>query len=59
MKFLKRYHLKHYKFSLIMLVLAISAVGVVAVGSARKRFTDATVRRRDIRAFGNDCDFLY
>lgn len=36
MKFLKRYHLKHYKFSLIMLVLAISAVGVVAVGSARK-----------------------
>lgn len=36
MKFLKRYHLKHYKFSLIMLVLAISAVGVIAVGSTRK-----------------------
>lgn len=36
MKFTKNYHLKDYKFNLIVLVLAISVIGIMAVGSAQK-----------------------
>ena len=32
---LHRYHLKDYKFSLVVLVLAISVIGVFIVGSAQ------------------------
>lgn len=36
MKFTKPYHLKDYKFNLVVLVIAISVIGVLAVGSAQK-----------------------
>lgn len=36
MKFLKRYHLKDYKFNLIILIAALSIFGVFVVGSAKK-----------------------
>nr|WP_307998334.1 FtsW/RodA/SpoVE family cell cycle protein [uncultured Merdimonas sp.] len=34
LKFLKRYHLKDYKMSLVILVMALSIVGVFVIGSA-------------------------
>lgn len=36
MKLLKRYHLKDYKFSLIITVLALSVLGILVIGSARQ-----------------------
>ena len=36
MKLTKPYHLKDYKFNLVVLVIAISIIGVLAVGSAQK-----------------------
>ena len=32
--FLKRYHLKDYKMNLVLLVLALSVIGVFVIGSA-------------------------
>lgn len=37
-RFTKPYHLKEYKFSLIILVVAISILGVLAVGSAKPAY---------------------
>ena len=37
-RFTKPYHLKDYKFSLIILVVAISILGVLAVGSAKPAY---------------------
>ena len=37
-RFTKSYHLKDYKFSLIILVVAISILGVLAVGSAKPAY---------------------
>lgn len=34
-RFTKQYHLKDYKFTLVFLVLALSILGVLVVGSAR------------------------
>ncbi len=34
-RFTKTYHLKDYKFSLVILVLALSVIGILAVGSAK------------------------
>lgn len=34
-RFTKPYHLKDYKFSLVILVLALSVIGILAVGSAK------------------------
>ena len=34
----KPYHLKDYKFSLVILVLAISSLGVIVIGSANKPY---------------------
>lgn len=36
MKFTKPYHIKDYKFNLVILVIAISVIGIVAVGSAKE-----------------------
>ena len=36
MKLLKRYHLKDYKFSLIITVLALAVLGILVIGSARQ-----------------------
>lgn len=37
-KFTKPYHLKDYKFTLVILVLALSILGVLVVGSARESY---------------------
>ena len=37
-RFTKPYHLKDYKFSLVFLVLALSVIGVLVVGSAKASF---------------------
>ena len=34
-RFTKSYHIKDYKFSLVILVLALSVIGILAVGSAK------------------------
>ena len=34
-RFTKPYHLRDYKFSLVILVLALSVIGIMAVGSAK------------------------
>ncbi|MGO5052322.1 FtsW/RodA/SpoVE family cell cycle protein [Lachnospiraceae bacterium LCP25S3_G4] len=36
MKYLKRYHLKDYKFNLVILVLALTSLGIMVIGSAKK-----------------------
>ena len=35
-RFTKPYHLKDYKFNLVVLVIALSILGVLAVGSAKE-----------------------
>lgn len=37
-KFTKPYHLKDYKFSLVILVLAISCIGLLVIGSANENY---------------------
>ena len=34
MKFLKKYELKHFNFTLVIAVLLLSTIGILAVGSA-------------------------
>lgn len=38
LKFTKRYHLKDYKFTLIALVLTLSILGVIVIGSAKESY---------------------
>ena len=52
----QRYNLKDYKFTLILLVLAVSVIGVFMVGSANAEYQPRQIMGRGIRSACHGCD---